>query len=437
MTNLRVPPSCPQSERALLAAILIQDDLISTITDIVTPDDFYTLANRSIYQAMLAIHEQKKRIDTFTLIDELKARNVLNNTGGEEYIIELQSDIPSLNNVEQYAVNIRGKSQLRKLIIASTEVITSCSSTSEIPIDELIGNAEQSIFAITHQQVTGSFKQLNIFITKAFKDLTEISKGKVKASGIMSNFRDLDTLTNGFQQSDLIIVAARPSMGKTALALNMGLNAILNGYNVGMFSLEMPGQQLVFRMLATLSGVSQTRIRNANITSDEWMQLTEASALLSDKKMFINDTPALSITALRANARHLKQQYGLDLLIIDYLQLITTTKWFENRNQEITSISANLKALAKELNIPVIALSQLSRAVDKRTDNRPILSDLRDSGAIEQDADIIAFLYRDELYNNETLEPDTAELIVSKHRNGPIGTIKLKFNKELTKFENE
>lgn len=437
MKTLTTLPSCINSERAILASVLFNDELINTIKDIIVTDNFYIPAHKLIYQTMLSMIEQNKRIDTTSLIDELIARNIINTVGGESFIVDLQADIPNINNIEQYATTIKNKAQLRKLITTAVELISNCSSNADIPADELISNAEQSIFSITRQHAAGSFKQLDIFIKQAFVDLTEITKGHVKASGIMSGFHELDTITNGFQKSDFIIIAARPSMGKTALALNMSVNAIMNGYNVGLFSLEMPSSQLTFRLLSIASGISQSRIRNANISSDEWLRLTETSVGLTDKKLFIDDRGALSITALRSGARHLKQLHGLDLLVIDYLQLITTNTRYENKNQEISAISASLKALAKELNIPVIALSQLSRAVDKRADNRPILSDLRDSGAIEQDADLIMFLYRDELYNNQTVEPNTAELIVAKHRNGPIGTIKLIFNKECTKFENE
>jgi replicative DNA helicase len=438
MTKLIAPPSCPQLEKAVLAAVLMDDTHIHTIKDILVHDDFYDPKNREIYLVMLLMTEQNKRIDTLSLIAELESKVMLQIAGGEEYIIELQAEIPDCNMIEQYAARIKEKAILRSLISGAMSVIANCKDPSNEDTREKINNAEQLIFAITQKNITQPMKPLSQCLTETFKFLREASKNPSKGNGVMSGFHELDRMTSGFQSSDLIILAARPSMGKTALALNIAANAILNGRCFGFFSLEMSTIQLTLRLLSQMSKISGHRMRNAQISSDEWTTLTEMSALLQTTGFHIDETPSLSIMDLRAKARRLAHETRLDGLVIDYMQLITTSgKYYESKNYEMAAISAALKSLAKELNIPIIALSQLSRAVDKRPDNRPVMSDLRDSGAIEQDADLIIFLYRDVLYNNQCLDPEGAELIVAKHRNGPIGTINLRFNKELTKFESE
>ena len=295
--------------------------------------------------------------------------------------------------------------------------------------------AEKTIFNISNKRTDQNFVQLNIWLKKTFQHLSDIKSNSGGLTGVTSGFSVLDKMTAGFQPGDLVILAARPSMGKTSLALNIAANAANNGASVGIFSLEMGAEQLTLRLLSTESGIGHQNIRNATITSDEWVELTNVAARLAQMPMFIDDTAGLDIMALRTKARKLKAQSGIDLLVIDYLQLLHSGKRHENRHQEVSEISRTLKALAKELGVPIIALSQLSRAVDSRMDKRPMLSDLRESGAIEQDADVIMFLYRDVVYNPDTEQPALSELIVGKQRNGPTGTVNLTFLRELTKFE--
>jgi replicative DNA helicase len=351
------------------------------------------------------------------------------------YLISLQEDIPSVGLVEQHAHIIKNKSVLRQLINSSVAIITDCYSQQEKDIEDILNQAEQGIFQVAHQQSSNNFVQLNIWLRKTFQHLSSIKSSSHGITGVASNFKVLDQMTSGFQKGDLIILAARPSMGKTSLALNVALNASKQGYSIGVFSLEMSAEQLTLRLLSTESGISHQHIKNATISSEELIELTHVAADLAEMKFYIDDTPGCSIMEIRTKARKLKAQGQLDMLVIDYLQLLHSNKKHENRHQEVSEISRSLKTLAKELEIPIIALSQLSRAVDARMDKRPMLSDLRESGAIEQDADLIMFLYRDALYNQDTENPASAELIIGKQRNGPTGIIPLHFIRELTKFE--
>jgi len=324
---------------------------------------------------------------------------------------------------------------LRELIGSSLDIITSCYNQNEADIDYVIDEAEKKIFHIVHNKSQQNFVQLNIWLKKTFQHLSSIKSSSKGVTGVSSSFKSLDKLTSGFQPGDLVILAARPSMGKTSFALNVAINAARNGASVGIFSLEMSAEQLTLRLLSTESGIDHQKIRNATISSEEWIELTHVAAELGDKKLFIDDTAGLNIMELRAKARKLKMKHDINLLVVDYLQLLHSTRKHESRHLEVSEISRFLKALAKELQVPIIALSQLSRAVDSRTDKRPMLSDLRESGAIEQDADVIMFLYRDVVYNSETEHPDLSELIIGKQRNGPTGTVPLRFVRELTKFE--
>lgn len=321
------------------------------------------------------------------------------------------------------------------MINSAATIITNCYTQDEKNIDIVLDDAEKTIFNISNKRSHNNFIQLDIWLKKTFQHLSSIKSHTKGITGIPSGYQQLDMMTSGFQNSDLIVLAARPSMGKTALALCIALAAARNNFVTGVFSLEMSAEQLTLRLLAAESGIGHHNIRNATISSDEWMDLTNVAAHLAEMKIFIDDTAMLTIMDLRAKARKLKAEHGLQILIIDYLQLIHTTKKHENRHQEVSDISRSLKALAKELNVPIIALSQLSRAVDSRMDKRPMLSDLRESGAIEQDADVIMFLYRDVVYNPETEDPRVTELIIGKQRNGPTGTVYMNFIKELTKFE--
>ncbi|OQA34389.1 MAG: Replicative DNA helicase [Candidatus Dependentiae bacterium ADurb.Bin331] len=429
-------PHSPEAEKAVLGALLLNDEYIHQIVEIIASRDFYNNAHQLIFQAMSELAAQQKRIDLVTLQDSLnKKSQQLEEIGGISYLLSLQEDIPAVGMVTHHARIIKEKAVLRELINSATHIITSCYDQNEKDIDVMLDQAEQTIFQISNKRTNQNFVQLNIWLKKTFEHLSDIKSHSKGITGVPAGFKKLDMMTSGFQKGDLVVLAARPSMGKTALALNLAAHAAAQGYTVGFFSLEMSAEQLTLRLLSTQAGISHQNIRNATITSDEWLELTNVAAQLASLKLFIDDTAMLELMELRAKARKLKQEHKLSFIVIDYLQLVRTVKKHENRHQEVSEISRSLKALAKELEVPIVALSQLSRAVDSRVDKRPILSDLRESGAIEQDADVIMFLYRDSVYNQDTENPLLAELIIGKQRNGPTGTIMLNFVRELTRFE--
>ena len=428
-------PAHGDAERAVLGALLLNDEYISTVAEIIVPDDFYSHSHKMIYQAIIDLGQKHKRIDIVTLQDELTKRDQLEAIGGIVYLLTLQEDIPSVGLIVQHATIIKEKSVLRQLISSAATIISNCYSQDQSSIDAVLDDAEKVIFNISNKRSNNSFIQLDIWLKKTFQHLSDIKTHTKGITGVPSGFQQLDQMTSGFQNSDFIVLAARPSMGKTALALGVALAAARNGFATGVFSLEMSAEQLTLRLLSAESGIGHHNIRNATISSDEWIDLTNVAAQLAEMKVFIDDTAMLNIMDLRAKARKLKAEHGLQFLVIDYLQLLHSNKKHENRHQEVSDISRSLKALAKELNIPILALSQLSRAVDSRMDKRPILSDLRESGAIEQDADLIMFLYRDAVYNADTENPALAELIIGKQRNGPTGTVFMNFIREITKFE--
>jgi replicative DNA helicase len=428
-------PANIEAERSVLGAFLLHDEQIGSIPEILQPDDFYSIAHRTIYRTMLDLLNAHKRIDIVTIQDELQKSEALEDVGGVEYLIGLQEDIPSLGLVEQHAKIIKEKSILRELIQSAVGIISNCYSQDDKNIEAVLDAAEKTIFEIAHKRTNHSFVQLDIWLKKTFQHLSDIKTHNKGITGVPSGYKKLDQMTSGFQKGDLLILAGRPSMGKTAVALCMAEYAAQVGGTVGLFSLEMSAEQLTLRLLSSETAIPHHNIRNANITSDEWVELTNAAARLAEMKLFIDDSPMVNLMDMRAKARKLKAEHNLQFLIIDYLQLIHSSKKHENRHQEVSEISRSLKALAKELEIPILALSQLSRAVDARMDKRPMLSDLRESGAIEQDADLIMFIYRDVVYNPETENPALAELIIGKQRNGPTGTVYLNFARELTKFE--
>ncbi len=428
-------PCSLEAEKAVLGALLLNDENVSQVVELLQAQDFYVPSHRVIYQAIVDIAQRMERVDLVTLQDVLDKKGQLEAIGGVVQLLSLQEDIPSLGLVAQHAKIIKEKAVLRDLINSASVIISSCFNQEEREINAVLDEAEKTIFQISNKRAEQNFVQLNIWVKKTFQHLSDIKSNSGGLTGIASGYEVLDQMTSGFQKGDLIILAARPSMGKTALALNIGSHAAANGLNVGVFSLEMGGEQLTLRLLSAESNIAHHNIRNATITSDEWVELINAASRLSERKLFIDDTAGLDIMALRAKARKLKAQSGIDFLIIDYLQMLHSTKKHENRHQEVSEISRALKALAKELQVPILALSQLSRAVDSRMDKRPMLSDLRESGAIEQDADVIMFLYRDIVYNPDTENPALAELIVGKQRNGPTGMVQLQFLRELTKFE--
>ncbi len=428
-------PCSPEAEKAVLGALLLNDENVAQVAEILTAHDFYLPAHRVIYQAVIEIAQRMERVDLVTLQDTLEKKNQFEAVGGVLYLLSLQEDIPSLGLVAQHAKIIKEKAVLRELINSASSIITSCFTQEHQEINAVLDEAEKTIFQISNKRAEQDFVQLNIWLKKTFQHLSDIKSSHGGVTGIASGYSMLDQMTSGFQKGDLIILAARPSMGKTALALNIAAHSAANGMKVGVFSLEMGAEQLTLRLLSSESNIAHHNIRNATITSDEWAEIINVAARLAEMKLYIDDTAALDIMTLRAKARKLKAQHGVDFIVIDYLQMLHSSKKHENRHQEVSEISRALKGLAKELQIPILALSQLSRAVDGRMDKRPMLSDLRESGAIEQDADLIMFLYRDIVYNPDTENPALAELIVGKQRNGPTGIVQLQFLKELTKFE--
>ncbi len=428
-------PASIDAERSVLGSLLLNDESLSKVAEILQSHDFYSKAHQLLYQAMLDLAQQFKRIDLVTLQDELTKREQLETIGGIVYLVTLQEDIPSVGLIEQHARIIKEKAILRELIDSATSIITNCYSQDEKSIEYVLDEAEKTIFQISNKRATHGFTQLDIWLKKTFQHLSDVKSHAKGITGVPTGFKVLDEMTSGFQKGDFIVVAGRPSMGKTALSLSLALHAAKNGFSTGFFSLEMSAEQLTLRVLSSESGIPHHSIRNATISSEEWLELTSVAGRLAEMKLFIDDTAVMTLMDLRAKARKLKIEKGLDCLVIDYLQLLHGNRRYENRHQEVSEISRSLKALAKELEIPIIALAQLSRAVDSRMDKRPMLSDLRESGAIEQDADLIMFLYRDVVYNPDTENPALSELIIGKQRNGPTGTVYMNLIKELTKFE--
>ncbi len=431
----RTLPFSIDAERAVLGSLLLHDASLETVIELLAPSDFYASPNRAIFESICAIAQQRQRLDIITLQDELEKKGLLQKIGGTIYLLSLQEDIHYIGLIEQHARIIKEKAVLRELINSATQIITNCYAQDDREIGTVLDEAERIIFQISQKRSEQSFVQIDIWLKKTFQHLSSLQSHEKGITGISSGYKKLDEMTSGFQNSDFVVLAARPSMGKTALALSLARNAAVQGKSIGFFSLEMSAEQLTLRLLSSETGIPHQKIRNAEISSEEWVELTHVAAQFGSLKMFIDDSPMQTILDVRAKARKLKIEHQLDFLVIDYLQLLHGAKSYENRHQEVSEISRSLKALAKELNIPIVALSQLSRAVDSRVDKRPMLSDLRESGAIEQDADVIMFLYRDIVYNPDTENPSKAELIIGKQRNGPTGTVFLNFQNTLTLFE--
>ena len=434
----KLPPQHIEAEQSVLGGILIENYAINKVLEILKPDDFYRESHRKIYEALIVLSERDEPADSITLTNELKNSGHLDSVGGVSYVASLIDLVPTAANIEYYAKIVKEKAILRKLIQTSTEIITQ-SYEDRGDVEGFLDEAERAIFDISENRVRPSFYPIKDVVKGSFKILERLYEKKELVTGVPSGFKDLDRLTAGFQPSDLIIVAGRPSMGKTAFCLNVAQYAAIEKKTpVAIFSLEMSKEQLVIRMLCSEAHVEGTKLRSGFLSESDWPRLTIAAGNLSDAPIYIDDTAALSVLELRAKARRLKtERGGLGMLIVDYLQLMKGRARVESRQQEISEISRSLKALAKELNIPVIAVSQLSRKTEERTGNRPQLSDLRESGAIEQDADLILFIYRDEVYNRSEENPNRgkAEIIIGKQRNGPIGKIELAFLDKFTTFK--
>jgi replicative DNA helicase len=431
----RTLPAALSAEKSVLGALLLSDEQLEAVREQVSGVDFYYKAHRLLFQVMCDLSDSGKRVDLITVQDELAKRGELDAVGGAVFLVSLQEDLPSLGLVVQHAQIIKEKSVLRNLITSASAIINQCYERGDSELAGVLDAAEQAIFALSAQRVQHNFVQLNLWLKKTFQHLSSLRSHHKGITGVASGYRKLDAMTSGFQKGDFIVIAGRPSMGKTAFALSLAAQMVKEGAGLGFLSLEMAAEQLTLRLLSTQSGIPHHSIRNATLSSDEWMSLTEVAAVLAEQKFFIDDAPMQTIMDIRTKARKLVLEHKAQVLVIDYLQLIHGAHRYDSRHQEVSDISRALKALAKELQIPVIALAQLSRAVDSRVDKRPMLSDLRESGAIEQDADVILFLYRDVVYNPDTEDPALAEVIIGKQRNGPTGTVYLHFNRELTLFE--
>jgi replicative DNA helicase len=437
-TLRRVPPQSLEAEESVLGGILIDNTTLDRILDVIRPQDFYRGAHRKVFGAILDLTERNEPVDLITLSEVLKARGELADVGGAAYLAELAERVPTAANALHYARIVRDRAVLRELIGAATEIATR-GYESGGDVAELLDRAEQTIFAIAERQVRSSFSRLADVLVGSIKTIERLYEQKQTVTGVATGFADLDHLTSGLQRSDLVIVAGRPSMGKTAFCLNIAEHAALRtDTGVAIFSLEMAKEQLAMRMLCSEARVDLARVRTGHLSDREFPKLAMAAGRLADAPIYIDDTPALSVLELRAKARRLKRDPAakLGLVIVDYIQLMRSTDGKDNREQEISEISRSLKALAKELELPVVALSQLNRQVESRNPPIPRLADLRESGAIEQDADVIVFLYREDYYVEDTDKKGVAEVVVAKQRNGPIGTVQLTFLREFTRFEN-
>lgn len=437
-TARRLPPQSLEAEESVIGGVLLDNTAIDRVFELVTPDDFYREAHRRILRAMLGLNERSEPIDLITLSEELRRRGELAEVGGAARLAELAEKVPTAANVAYYARIVREKSIVRGLIETATEIATRGYEAGGQDVDAFLDEAEQRIFEISERKARPQFFRLRDIMVDSIRSIEQLYERKELVTGVSSGYVDLDRLTAGLQPSDLIIIAGRPSMGKTAFALNLAVNAALDGgVGVAVFSLEMSKEQLVLRMLCSEARVDQSRVRAGSAAERDLPKLVLAASRLSDAPIFIDDTPAMSVLELRAKTRRLKRERdaNLGLVVVDYLQLMRGGDRPDSREQEISAISRSLKALAKELNVPVIALSQLNRQVETRADKRPVMADLRESGAIEQDADLIAFLFRPWVYDKNANERD-AEVIIAKQRNGPTDTVPLTFMSEYTRFEN-
>jgi len=437
--DLKVPPHSLEAEQSVIGGLMLDNRAWDDIADIINEQDFYRHDHALILRSINALSENDQPYDVLTVSDWLGARGELENIGGLAYLSILANDTPTAVNIKAYANIVREYSILRSLIQVGNEISASAYNSDGKPSKELVDEAERKVFLIAEQRAGSrqGFEAINELLGRAVKRVEEMYRSDTSLTGIATGFTKFDEKTSGLQNSDLIIIAGRPSMGKTSFAMNLAENAALHNENsVAVFSMEMPGEQLALRMMSSLGRIDSHSLRTGKLDDQDWPRLISSVNMLSKARLFIDDTGALTPTELRARTRRLKREHGLDLVIVDYLQLMQVGGSTENRATEISEISRSLKALAKELEVPIVALSQLNRSVEQRPDKRPVMSDLRESGSIEQDADVILFIYRDEVYNAESADKGTAEIIIRKQRNGPIGTVRLSFLGQYTRFEN-
>ncbi|GEP85740.1 Replicative DNA helicase [Staphylococcus piscifermentans] len=444
-------PHNNEAEQSVLGAIIIDPQLIGETQGVLLPESFYRGAHQHIFRAMMHLSEENSDIDVVTLMDQLTSEGTLSEAGGPQYLAELANKVPTTRNIEYYREIVYKLAAKRNLIRVADQIAKDGYDT-ELDLDDILSDAERKILELSATRESEGFKDIRDVLGQVYENAEELDQNSGQTPGIPTGYRDLDQMTAGFNRNDLIILAARPSVGKTAFALNIAQKVATNegNYTVGIFSLEMGADQLATRMICSSGNVDSNRLRTGTMTEEDWNRFTVAVGKLSRTKIFIDDTPGIRITDLRSKCRRLKQEHGLDMIVIDYLQLImgSGSRMSDNRQQEVSEISRTLKAIARELECPVIALSQLSRGVEQRQDKRPMMSDIRESGSIEQDADIVAFLYRDDYYNREGDEDDDdggmepvanddngeIEVIIAKQRNGPTGTVKLHFMKQYNKF---
>jgi replicative DNA helicase len=434
----KLPPQSVPMEQSVLGAILQEQNALVRVLEVLDERDFYQEAHRWIFQAMMELFEENIPIDLLTVTERLRKKDRLEAIGGASYLAELVDLVPTAAHVWHHARVVREKAVLRSLIQTATAIVTDSYEDSD-DVDLLLDRAEQAIFEISQRKVTSGFVPLNTVLKESFKRIEQLYERKEPVTGVPTGFTDLDRRTAGLQPTDLIIIAGRPSVGKTTLVLNIAQHVgVQVGRPVAVFSLEMSKEQLVLRMLCAEARIDSSKLRTGFLNSrDDWPRLTKAASTLSEARIYIDDTPGQSSLDIRAKARRLRVELGdLALIIVDYLQLMQGRRRVENRQQEVSEITRSLKALAKELQVPVVALSQLSRAVEQRKPPRPQLSDLRESGAIEQDADVVAMIYRDEIYDENSSDKGVAEIIIGKQRNGPTGIVRLAFRGEFTRFEN-
>ncbi len=438
--RLRVPPHSAQAEQSVLGGLMLDNQTWDQIADRVGESDFYRREHQLIFRAIERLAQESKPFDVVTLSEELDREKNLKDAGGLAYLGRLAKDTPSAANIRAYADIVREHSVMRQLIRVGTEIADQGFQPEGRNSVELLDEAERKVFEIAEQRSrgTGGFDSIKNLLTKAVDRIETLFQQDEPITGLPTGFTDFDEMTSGLQPADLIIVAGRPSMGKTTFAMNMAENVAINKkVPVAVFSMEMPGDALAMRMMSSLGRIDQHRVRTGKLEDDEWPRLTSAVSILAEAPLYIDDSAALSPTEVRAKARRLKREHGdLGLIVIDYLQLMQAPGAADNRANEISLISRSLKALAKELNVPVIALSQLNRNLEQRPNKRPVMSDLRESGSIEQDADIVVFIYRDEVYNEDSPDKGVAEIIIGKQRNGPIGKVRMTFLGQYTKFEN-
>ncbi|WP_399311200.1 MULTISPECIES: replicative DNA helicase [Undibacterium] len=439
---IRVPPHSIEAEQSVLGGLLLDNAAWDRIADFIGEDDFYRYDHRLIFQCMVKLINSSRPADVITVYEALSVQGKAEDAGGLVYLNALAQNTPSAANIRRYAEIVRDRGVLRKLITVSDEIAGNAFNPQGKEVKQMLDEAESKIFAIAEEGARGAqgFQAIQPLLTQVVERIDELYNrdNQNDITGVPTGFVDLDKMTSGLQPGDLIIVAGRPSMGKTAFSLNIGENvAIDSGLPVAVFSMEMGGAQLAMRMLGSVGRLDQSRLRIGKLSDEDWPRLTHAIQKMNEAQLYIDETPALSSIELRARSRRLARQCGkLGLIIVDYLQLMSANVAGENRATEISEISRNLKGLAKELNCPVIALSQLNRSLEQRPNKRPVMSDLRESGAIEQDADVIMFIYRDQVYNPDSPDKGTAEIIIGKQRNGPIGSVRLTFLGEYTKFDN-